>query len=148
MTSEKQTTVIEINGVKLEVDLRTAKRVDTLRVGDRVKCLVKEYSNSWKTLPGVVTGFEPFQNLPSIVVAYLDTKYGDDSLKFKSYNAQTEDFEIVADTDHGAMEVQKADILAHFDRDIDKKKTEMTELERQRKFFLDHFGRYFEDGEA
>lgn len=63
--------VIEINGVKLEVDMRYAKRVDELRVGSKVKVLNKEYS-SYKVYPGVIVGFEEFDNLPTIVVAYLE----------------------------------------------------------------------------
>ena len=29
--------IIDINGMKMEVDLRTAKRIDTFKVGDNVK---------------------------------------------------------------------------------------------------------------
>lgn len=140
---EKQTTLIEINGVKLEVDLRTAKRVDNLRVGDRVKCLVKGYSGSMSTHAGVVVGFEPFPSLPSIIVAYLDTGYASGTLKFQTFNKETKDFEVICDLDNNALEVDKVNILATFDRDIAKKKQELEEIEAKRKFFLSHFGRYF-----
>ena len=84
--SEQEKTIIEVGGVKLEVDMRYARRVDTLRVGDRVKCLVKKYGNTHETYPGVVVGFEPFPSLPSIVVAYLDTSsYNGDTLKVKRW---------------------------------------------------------------
>lgn len=145
MASQK--TIIEINGVKLEVDLRHAKRIDTLRIGDRVKCLVKQYSEM-ATRAGVVVGFEPFPSLPSIVVAYLDTGYGSDLLKFKTFNAETKDFEIVPDLDNNALEVDKAYILAQFDRDAEKKRQELEDLQAKRKFFLAHFGRYFADSET
>ena len=36
---------IEINGIKLEVDLRTAKRIDQFKVGDNVKVLKKNGGN-------------------------------------------------------------------------------------------------------
>lgn len=39
-----QKRIIEVNGVKLEVDLRNARRVDEFRVGSPVKVLVKNYS--------------------------------------------------------------------------------------------------------
>ena len=52
-----ETQVIEINGVKLEVDMRYAKRVDLLRIGSRVKVLVKTYSE-YKIYPGVKIGRE------------------------------------------------------------------------------------------
>lgn len=142
MDADKQTTVIEVNGVKLEVDLRTAKRIDTLRIGDRVKCLTKEYS-TMKTFPGVVVGFEPFPSLPTIVVAYISDTYGSGSLIFKGFNAETKDFEVIADIDNNPLQVEKASVLQRFDRDIDKKKREFEELEAQRQYFLDHFGRYF-----
>lgn len=141
---DAQTTIVEINGVKLEVDLRTAKRIDTLRIGDRVKCLVKDY-NTWRTCPGVVVGFEPFKALPTIVVAYLDVKYNGDLLAFKSFNAEVEGFEIVADLDHNALEVDKAHIMSQFDRDATKKRQELEDIEAKRQYFLDHFGRYFTD---
>ena len=39
-------TTVEINGVKMDVDLRTAKRVDTMKVGTRVKVLTRSYDSS------------------------------------------------------------------------------------------------------
>jgi hypothetical protein len=138
----EDTMVVEVNGVKLEVDLRTAKRIDTLRIGDRVKCLVKEYS-TMRTYPGVVVGFEPFPTLPTIVVAYVTDIYGSGCLSFKSFNTETKDFEVVADLDNNPLQVEKESILGRFDREIDKRQREKEELEAQRKFFVDHFGRYF-----
>lgn len=142
---DKQTTIIEINGIKLEVDLRNAKRIDNLRIGDRIKCLVKGYGPTMNTYAGVVVGFEPFPSLPSIVVAYLDSDHGSGTLKFKTFNAETKDFEVVADIDNNALEVDKLNILSKFDRDADKKKQELQEIEDKRAFFISHFGRYFKD---
>ena len=39
--------IIDINGMKMEVDLRTAKRIDTFKVGDNVKVLATEYNGTW-----------------------------------------------------------------------------------------------------
>ena len=63
------TTVIEINGVKLEVDLRSARRIDTLRVGDRVKLLEKTSYGGPIVHHGVVAGFDPFPSQPTIIVS-------------------------------------------------------------------------------
>jgi hypothetical protein len=145
METQKQTHVIEINGVKLEVDLRTAKRIEHLQIGSRVKCLVKKYSDEFEVLPGVIVGFEPFENLPSIVVAYLETDYSSASLKFKSYNARSKDFEIVADIDHNSLEVNKADIVSKLDRELEKKLAEAEEIKQRKAFFLEKFGIYFAD---
>jgi len=145
---EKQTTIIEINGVKLEVDLRHAKRVDNLKIGDRVKCLVKSSYSGMSTHAGVVVGFEPFPSLPSIVVAYLDTGYASGTLKFQTFNTETKDFEVIADLDNNALEVDRGHIIAQFDRDAAKKQQELEEIEAKRAFFIAHFGRYFEQATA
>lgn len=145
METKNQMHVIEINGVKMEVDLRHAKRIEHLQVGSRVKCLLKKYGDDFEVVPGIVVGFEPFENLPSIVVAYLESDYSSASIKFKSFNAKTKDFEIVADIDHNSLEVNKQDILAKMDRELEKKRLEMEEIEQKRAFFLQKFGVYFAD---
>lgn len=142
----QNTTIIEINGVKLEVDLRSARRIDNLQVGSRVKCLVKSYSEH-KVHPGVIVGFEPFEKLPSIIVAYLDVDYSGVGIKFKSYNAKCDDFEIVADLDNNALEVNKADMINKMDREIEKKRMELEEVESRKAFFLRNFGVYFSETE-
>jgi hypothetical protein len=94
MSEDKNIRVIEINGIKMEIDLRTAKRIDNLKVGDRVKVLIKEYT-SYKVHPGTIIGFEPFEKLPTIIIAYMETTYSSASVKFLYYNAKTEDTEVV-----------------------------------------------------
>ena len=145
--SEKQTTIIEVNGVKLEVDLRTAKRIDELTIGSRVKCLLKGYGGEFSTYPGVIVGFDPFPSRPTLNVAYLDTSYGG-GLKFKSFNADTKDFEIVADIDNNALELDKGDVLQKMEREIESKRLEMEKLQAQRGYFLANFGRYFNDSQS
>lgn len=140
---EKHTTIIEVNGVKLEVDLRSAKRIDQLTVGSRVKCLEKSAYSGMKTMPGVIVGFEPFPSLPTIVVAYLEIGYGAPGLKLKTFNAETKDFEVVADLDNNALEIDQGEAVAWFDREADKKRAELREVEQKKVFFLAHFGRYF-----
>ena len=48
--SEKR--IIEINGVKLEVDLSQARVVENYRIGDNVKILQNEYGSSWTDKKG------------------------------------------------------------------------------------------------
>ena len=60
--------IVEIDGVKIEVDLRTAKRIDTFRVGDNVKVLCKEYNGDFKVKPGIITDFCNFKEKSSISV--------------------------------------------------------------------------------
>jgi hypothetical protein len=67
--------VVEINGVKVEVDLREAVAVETMRVGDAVRVLVKNYGGTYAAHDGVVIGFDQFKNLPTITVAYAEIGY-------------------------------------------------------------------------
>lgn len=140
----EQKTVVEINGVKLEIDLRYAKRIDTLQIGSRVKCLVKTYSDH-KIYPGIVVGFEPFAKLPTIKVCYVDDGYGTDTLHFQTFNSETKEFEIVADIDFNEIEVNRNDVLNKIKREILKHEQGIAELKTKRQFFLEKFGAYFKD---
>lgn len=140
--SEKQ--IIEIKGVKLEVDLRSARRIEELRCGDRVKILVKSYGNSFAVYAGVITGFDLFPSLPTITVAYIDQGYAG-GLKFVSFNSESKDIELVADEDARTLELDKGAVLEQMDRAILTKESEAETLRRQRAFFLARFGAYFSE---
>ena len=87
--------IIEINGIKLEIDLRTAKRVEEFKIGDAVKLLVKEYSNDFKSHNGVIVGFDDFKDHPTIIIAYMIESYGYGAeIKFAYINAQSKTYEI------------------------------------------------------
>jgi len=135
--------VIEINGIKMEVDLRHAKRIDMMRVGDRVKVLVKQYGNEYKISAGTIIGFEPFKELPTIIVAYLDVTYNEAAVKFLYFNSASKDVDIVAAVDDDALDVNKAGVLAQMDRAIQKKEDEVADLRLKREFFLANFRAYW-----
>lgn len=141
---ENGKTIIEINGVKLEVDLRTARRIDELRVGSRVKVLIKQYGDSFTVYAGCIVGFDAFETLPTIRVAYIDPGYLG-GLKFASYNAHSKDIEMVADTDNASLELDKGAVLDMIDRQIDSKAAEVDTLRKSRDYFLNRFGAYFAD---
>lgn len=129
--SEK--TIVEVNGVKLEVDLRYARRIDELRIGDRVKVLHKQgYGNDLTVSPGIIVGFEPFKELPTIVVAYVNQDWNRADVKFLHYNAKSE-AEIVHAADED-FHVDHDAILARFDRHIAEKQREIETIEEQRRY--------------
>lgn len=136
-------TIIEVNGIKLEVDLRTAKRVDTLRVGDRVKVMLKGYSSEYKVYPGTVAGFEPFQNLPTVIVAYLESDYSGSKLKFLYFNSQSKETEVIKAIDDDQLDIEKANILQHFDKEEAKIEAQLDEIRRTREYFLANFKAYW-----
>lgn len=147
----KETTIIELNGVKLEVDLRTAKRVDTLRVGDRVRLLEKStYGGNVTVHHGIIAGFEPFPSAPTIIVAYLKIGYKEANIEFIYLNTASEEskqWEIVPSIDND-LPVNKEDVVASINRKIEGKMAEIQDLERQRDYFLREFGKYFPSGNA
>lgn len=137
-------TIIEVNGIKLEVDLRTAKRIDTLRVGDRVKVLLKEYSD-YRVYAGTVIGFEPFAILPTVIVAYLKNDYNGPEVKFIYFNAQSKEVEIVKAIDDDQLNIDKATVVQRMDREIEKKLAEVEDMRAKKAYFLDNFKAYWPD---
>lgn len=134
--------VIEINGVKLEVDLSTAKVIDEYKVGDAVKVLKKKYSD-YKSFPGVIIGFEPFKKLPSIILAYLDVEYGGATVNFAAFNSATEDIEICPAMTPSEIGFEKGRVIELLDREIVKKDQELADAVAKKKFFLSQFGKVF-----
>lgn len=139
-------TVIEVNGIKLEVDLRTARRVDELRVGDRVKVLIKGYSE-YAVHAGTIIGFEPFQNLPTVIIAYLEKDYFSAKVKFVYFNAQSKEVEIVKAIDDDQIDIDKATVLQMMDREIVKAEDAVKDLQAKRHFFLQNFKAYWPEME-
>ena len=135
-------TVIEVNGVKLEVDLRTARRVENYSVGDNVKVLVKNYGDSFKSHAGVIVGFDAFEKLPTIVIAYLDGGY-EAQIKFCYFNKETKDVEICPMMT-AELAINKELAVASLERQIQQKEAEVATLREKKSYFLDNFGRYFE----
>lgn len=147
MTNEGMT-VIEINGVKMEVDLRNAKRIDNLRVGDRVKILRKESGYSeYKVYHGMLVGFDEFKKLPTIICAYMDTGYNG-GIKFVYYNSETKDTEVIASRDADMIGIEKENVIRSMDRKIAEKEVELQALNDQKAYFLANFQSYWEPMEA
>lgn len=134
--------IIEINGVKLEVDMRYAKRIEELRVGSRVKVLKKGYSDAWDAHSGVVVGFEPFPERPTIIVAYIKSSYSDVGLELVHYHKDTKDIQIVAALDDD-FSVSRKEVLGWFDREEQKLDEKRREIVGKRQFFLDRFQSYW-----
>ena len=137
---EETKRIIEINGVKVEVDLREATQVSTYRVGMRVKVITRPYDTAaWKVHQGVIVAFDAFKSVPTITVCYIETS-GD--LEFAYLNADSKNVEIAPANDE--LMVEKADVLNNLQREIAKHETSIAELEQKRDYFLVRFGAWFE----
>lgn len=140
---EENKRIIEINGVKMEIDLRQAKVVDNFKVGDTVKVLTKTYSG-YQSHVGMIVGFDEFQKLPTIVVAYLNIEYSSTAINFVYINSETKDVEICNINDWD-IPYSKQQIIDKMDSEIYKKESEVKELQAKKNVFLQMFGKYFEN---
>jgi hypothetical protein len=133
------TRIIEIEGVKLEVDLRAAKRVDTFKVGNRVKVLTKNYSG-YESHAGVIVGIDAYKSLPTVVIAYIDNPLSSScELKFAYLNSQSKDLEICPMAEHDEVMTHQT-VVKHFEAAIAKKRREMEDIEIKRDYFLRQYG--------
>lgn len=142
MTDETKR-IIEINGVKMEIDLREAKvnTIDTLRVGSRVKVLVKGYGDSFTVHAGVVIGFTDFKALPTVEVAYLANDWSTCDVKFLALNSKTTGYEIVAGGDDADIDQKR--VLAWFENARSKLQTQLEDLNLKERFFTEKFASYW-----
>jgi hypothetical protein len=135
--------IIEINGVKMEIDLRNATVVENYKVGETIKLLRKDYS-SYSSHAGVIVGFDEFKEHPTIVIAYLEIGYDRADIKFAYYNSESKDLEICK-IQSWDIPYSKQTVIDKIDREIAKKEQEVIELQTKKNVFLELFGKYFEN---
>jgi hypothetical protein len=136
--SNKDVHVVEINGVKLEVDLRSAKVIDEYKIGDSVKVLVKEYSDSWKSYPGVIVGFDAFKNRPTIIIRYVKYKYNECTIETIYYYDGCDEIEIAAGKDW-ELSFNYNDAIRLLEKEIHAKILNLKEAKYKLQYFKDHF---------
>ena len=132
--------IVEIDGVKVEVDLRTAKRVDSFKVGDNVKILDKDY-NEYKVKPGIIVDFAEFKELPTIVIAVFEegSWSSPPRISFIHLNAATSDKIELVPASEDEIKLSKDGVIEKFEREIQKKKNEYIDLQNQLEYFKKHF---------
>lgn len=143
MENQEQKRIIEVNGVKMEIDLRNAKVVENYKVGDYVKVLIKEY-NSYKSYIGNIIGFDNFEKTPTIVIAYLKNEYSGSTIDFVYYNSTSVDVELTT-LNEWDIPLEKSTILENFNKEILKKEQELKEMKKKADVFERLFGKYFEN---
>ena len=138
---EENKRIVEIDGVKIEVDLRSAKRIDTFRVGDNVKVLCKQYDGKFEIKSGIITDFVNFKEKPTIAVALFNDGgwSSPPSISFINiYSDMDDKYEICYASEEEIM-LSKDGVVEKFEREIQKKKNEYTDLQNQLDYFKKHF---------
>lgn len=135
--------IITVNGIKMEVDLRQAKVVDNYRVGDMVKVLNKEYNDSYKVYPGIVTDFfvtekEDGTCEAAIQILALKKDYSSVDLVFMVYGENTKNFSISHFNEY-EKKFDQAQIDGLFDNEITKFQEQIRVLETKQSAYKELF---------
>ena len=142
---DENTRVIEVGGVKLEVDLRHANVIEKFRVGDGVKILTKKYTDSYETHPGAIIGFDNFKERPTIIVAYVDAGYSTAEVKMAYINKDTADTELVPVCEGDFLQIEKSRIEDMLDQQILRAEQTVEDVRAKKAYFLKYFGKLFEE---
>jgi len=147
-TNEPVTRIVAVGGIKMEVDMRHAVKIEHYKVGTKVRILKKSssYGEDYKTYGGVIVGFDQFEKQPSILIAYLKSSYGDAEIEFLSYNSTTKDVEICA-ADINFVPFQKATILEVLNSKIVEAEQHLLETKMKKEYFVKNFDEYFDKPE-
>lgn len=137
------TQIVEVNGVKLEIDTRQATVVTNFKIGDRVKVLVRGYGDEIKIHHGVITSFEMFKSLPTIVVCYVEQNYNGAELKMAYIHEKAEKVEIVPCNEE-TLPFEKASVIERLEREILRKEQEIEDIRNRMTYFSKMFGKHFE----
>jgi hypothetical protein len=137
---------IEINGIKVEVDLRTVRQITTYKIGDNVKLLMKS-GGDYSVYPGVIVDFVNFKDFPALVVAYFKRDYFGTDIRFVTITKDTEDIDLAPCLPH-ELSLNKERVVDKFNVEIADAQRKVDELTQKRDYFIDNFAKFFDDKEA
>jgi hypothetical protein len=141
--TNKDKRIVEIDGVKLEIDLRTAKVIDHYKIGDPVRVMIGDtYGNPIKA--GVIVGFCEFEKNPAIEILVLDSDYSNINFKTVTIISGKENKVQIAPYDRYEGLISQTDVVTRFDREIQKTELELADLKLKKQYFIDDFAKAFE----
>lgn len=137
--------IVNINGVDIDVpDSAIKPSTSALKIGDPVKLLVKSQYSEPQVCAGVVVGFEMFQSLPTISVAYLGGGSFSPTFAFAHINTKSADkYELVHGLDRQILQIDRSRIEQVLAEDVEKKRRELDESLSKQRFFNERFAAYF-----
>jgi hypothetical protein len=144
LMSEENKRIVEIDGVKLEIDLRTAKVVDRYRIGDPVRVLHPGTGYGTGIKPGVIIGFCEFDKNPAIEILELDAEYSGPTFKLVTIVSGQDNQVQIAPHDRYSGLFSQTDIVTRFDREIQKKELELADLKLKKDYFISDFMKAFQ----
>jgi hypothetical protein len=136
--------IVEIDGIKVEVDLRTAKVINHYKIGDPVRVLHSGESYGCGIKTGVIVGFCEFEKNPAIEILELDYDYSGTNFKLITIISGQKNQVQIAPYDKYEGLISQTDVVTRFDREIQKKELELADLKLKKKYFIDDFSKAFE----
>lgn len=136
---KKELTTIEINGMKFAVDLSTAKQVYEYKVGDSVKVLTKKWNDNFEVHPGVITGFDIFNDKPGINVAYIDGN----NLVFKTVVGDSKDLQLAPMMNAADVQLERSMVVQELEDNIRRCERELQVARNKLIYFEKHFDKMF-----
>jgi len=142
--------IVEIDGIKIEVDLRNAKVVETYHVGDPVMVLHKAEQYKEAVInAGVIVSFNEFNGTPAIQIMELTMNNYSDDVGFKivsivSGETTKKDGGIsIAPYSRYEGLISKTSVVTKLNRKIAQKEMELEELDIQKEYFIKEFSKSF-----
>ncbi len=141
--------IVEIKGIKMEVDYRegTSTRVDTFKVGTKVKLLTKGYGGDYSVRPGIIVGFDQFKQLPSIKVMVVNAGYAG-GVEYVSFNEGLKDAELISAEDDEELIAKKDAVIGTLSRDVETKRVAYEAAQDTLRLFQKHYGAAQEKAES
>lgn len=136
--------IIEIGGTKVEVDLRYAKTIDCYQIGDPIKVLVKEYSETYVSYVGVIVSLDNFANRPALNILYIKNGY-DNGIKLATLTIDSKDIEICPLIDKDEILVLRREIVASLDDKIKSAKATLQKAEEDKRIFTERLAGFFKE---
>ena len=129
-----------VGAITLAASRDGAVRAEILKVGDAVRVLDKSGYSGPKVSTGVIVGFEPFKELPTVIVAYIEVEYSKAEMKMLYFNDKSEKFEILAAAPDSNIEIERSRVLDWFDSEEKKSLAAVDEVRAKRRYFEKYFG--------
>lgn len=138
-----------VGAVTIAANRAQAVRAEVLKVGDPVRVLIKPGYGSPEVHTGVIVGFEPFKERPTIIVAYIEKNYNKAEMKMLYFNGnEKQDAEILAAPQDINIDIERSRVLDWFDSEQRKKEAEIDEIKAKREYFERYFGGLFDEIKA
>ena len=130
-----------VGAVTIAANRNQAIRAEILKVGDAVRVLIKPSYGTPEVHTGVIVGFEPFKEWPTIIIAYIEHSYNKSEMKMLYFNGnEKQDAEILSAPQDINIDIERSRVIDWFNTEEQKKLAEVDEIRAKRQYFNRYFG--------